>query len=179
MSTDAIVVLREDHKQVMALFRKFEGAGENALAQKGAIVKQIIELLTIHTYIESEVMYPQVDFRSSAAPATGSTHAAGSTSCRAGCTITRTCSTSCCRSTLKTVRSVPSILTMSSQGVLSPEPRRRRDSFLTAPPVAQRARERTDAGSRATEIRSWVKLVLRSSNSWSLSGRGQLLVLVR
>ncbi len=60
MSTDAIVVLKEDHKQVKALFRKFEGAGEKAHAQKGAIVKQIIELLTIHTYIENEVMYPQV-----------------------------------------------------------------------------------------------------------------------
>ena len=60
MSTDAIVVLKEDHKHVKALFRKFEGAGESAHAQKGAIVKQIIELLTIHTYIENEVMYPQV-----------------------------------------------------------------------------------------------------------------------
>src|SRR6478672_11307253 len=60
MSTDAIVVLKEDHKQVKALFRKFEAAGDNAHVQKGAIVKQIIELLTIHTYIENEVMYPQV-----------------------------------------------------------------------------------------------------------------------
>ena len=60
MSTDAIVLLKEDHKQVKALFRKFEGAGEDAHAQKGAIVEQIIELLTIHTYIENEVMYPQV-----------------------------------------------------------------------------------------------------------------------
>ena len=60
MSTDAIVLLKDDHKKVKALFRKFETAGDGAHTQKGAIVGQIIELLTIHTYIENEVMYPQV-----------------------------------------------------------------------------------------------------------------------
>jgi hemerythrin-like domain-containing protein len=60
MSTDAIVLLKEDHKQVKAMFRKFEAAGDGAHAQKGAIVDRIIELLTVHTYIENEVMYPQV-----------------------------------------------------------------------------------------------------------------------
>ncbi len=29
-------------------------------ARKGTIVKRVIELLTVHTYIENEVMYPQV-----------------------------------------------------------------------------------------------------------------------
>lgn len=60
MPTDAIVLLKDDHKKVKVLFRKFEAAGAGAHAQKGAIVGQIIELLTIHTYIENEVMYPQV-----------------------------------------------------------------------------------------------------------------------
>jgi hemerythrin-like domain-containing protein len=60
MSTDAIVVLKEDHKAVKALFREFEAAGESATKRKGELVKKIIELLTVHTYIENECMYPRV-----------------------------------------------------------------------------------------------------------------------
>jgi hemerythrin superfamily protein len=60
MSTDAIVVLKADHKEVKALFRQFEKAGDDATKTKGALVKQILELLTVHTYIENEVMYPEV-----------------------------------------------------------------------------------------------------------------------
>jgi hemerythrin-like domain-containing protein len=60
MSTDAIVLLKNDHKQVRKLFRDFEKAGENADVTKGKIVDKIIELLTVHTYIENEVMYPRV-----------------------------------------------------------------------------------------------------------------------
>ena len=60
MSHDAIVLLKEDHKQVRKLFRDFESAGEDATERKGALVEKIIELLTQHTYIENEVMYPRV-----------------------------------------------------------------------------------------------------------------------
>jgi hemerythrin-like domain-containing protein len=60
MSTDAIVVLKEEHQQIRKAFRAFEAAGENALVRKGTLVDRIIELLTIHTYIENEVMYPRV-----------------------------------------------------------------------------------------------------------------------
>ena len=59
MSNDAIVILREDHKAVRALFREFENSSTTK-ARKGAIVKKVIELLTAHTYIENEVMYPAV-----------------------------------------------------------------------------------------------------------------------
>ena len=59
MSTDAIVLLREDHKQIRALFREFQSP-KTTDARKGTIVEQIIEALTVHTYIENEVMYPQV-----------------------------------------------------------------------------------------------------------------------
>lgn len=59
MSQDAIVMLKEDHKEVRALFREFQKAGTTA-ARKGKLVQQIIELLTVHTFIENEVMYPQV-----------------------------------------------------------------------------------------------------------------------
>ncbi|GAB2679500.1 hemerythrin domain-containing protein [Nocardia goodfellowii] len=60
MSTDAIVLLREDHKEVRKLFRDFEKAGAGAHKVKGQLVDKIIELLTVHTYIENECMYPEV-----------------------------------------------------------------------------------------------------------------------
>ena len=60
MSTDAIVLLKQDHKEILKAFRDFENAGEKATAKKGKLVDKIIELLTVHTYIENEVMYPRV-----------------------------------------------------------------------------------------------------------------------
>jgi hemerythrin superfamily protein len=59
VSNDAIVILRDDHKEVRALFREFERP-TTSRARKGTIVKKVIQLLTMHTYIENEVMYPQV-----------------------------------------------------------------------------------------------------------------------
>src|SRR4051812_25145474 len=60
MSTDAIVLLKDDHKEIKKTFDAFEKAGENAHAGKGRLVNKMIELLTVHTYIENEVMYPRV-----------------------------------------------------------------------------------------------------------------------
>lgn len=60
MSTDAIVLLKADHKGIKALFKQFEKAGETATTTKGTVVRKMIELLTVHTYIENEVMYPEV-----------------------------------------------------------------------------------------------------------------------
>ena len=57
MSTDAIVLLRNDHTEVRKLFREFQKP-QTTDARKGAIVTKVIELLTAHTYIENEVMYP-------------------------------------------------------------------------------------------------------------------------
>ncbi|GAA5088981.1 hemerythrin domain-containing protein [Nocardia iowensis] len=60
MSTDAIVLLREDHKAIRKLFRDFEKAGDTAKATKARVVEKIIEALTVHTYLENECMYPEV-----------------------------------------------------------------------------------------------------------------------
>ena len=60
MSSDAIVILKADHKEIRNLFRKFQAAGDKAVKTKEKIAGQIIELLTVHTYIENEVMYPEV-----------------------------------------------------------------------------------------------------------------------
>jgi hemerythrin superfamily protein len=59
MSQDAIVMLKADHKEVRALFREFQKASTTK-ARKGELVQQIIELLTVHTFVENEVMYPRV-----------------------------------------------------------------------------------------------------------------------
>jgi hemerythrin superfamily protein len=59
-STDAIVHLKDDHKEIRRLFREFEKAGDDAHQTQGRLVDQMIELLTVHTYIENEVMYPRV-----------------------------------------------------------------------------------------------------------------------
>ena len=60
MSTDAIVLLKNDHKEIRRAFRAFEKAGEGAYVAKGKLVDKMIELLTVHTYIENEIMYPRV-----------------------------------------------------------------------------------------------------------------------
>jgi hemerythrin superfamily protein len=60
VSTDAIVILKEDHSRVRKLFKEFEQAGPRATTTKGNVVKRIIEELTAHTYLENEVMYPRV-----------------------------------------------------------------------------------------------------------------------
>ncbi len=60
MSTDAIVLLKDDHKELRKVFRDFEKAGDQAKATKGKLADKMIELLTVHTYLENEVMYPRV-----------------------------------------------------------------------------------------------------------------------
>ena len=60
MSDDAIVMLKEDHQEIRRAFRAFEGTDATDTAGKGRLVDRIIELLTIHTYIENVVMYPRV-----------------------------------------------------------------------------------------------------------------------
>ena len=45
MSSDAIVVLKADHKEIRGLFRKYHAAGDKAAKTKAKIVGQIIERL--------------------------------------------------------------------------------------------------------------------------------------
>ncbi|TSD99486.1 hemerythrin domain-containing protein [Skermania sp. ID1734] len=60
MSTDAIVLLKDDHKEIRRLFREFGKAGPDAKKEKQRLVDQIIKALTVHTYLENECMYPRV-----------------------------------------------------------------------------------------------------------------------
>jgi hemerythrin superfamily protein len=59
MATDAIVLLKDDHKRMRGLFREFRAASDTAYATKDRLATKILEELTVHTYIENECMYPQ------------------------------------------------------------------------------------------------------------------------
>ncbi len=54
--TDAIALLKADHRKVEELFEQFEGARSSASKQK--IADQICTELKIHTMIEEEIFYP-------------------------------------------------------------------------------------------------------------------------
>jgi hemerythrin-like domain-containing protein len=60
MTTDAIVLLREDHKKIKEVFREFERSKDASGAKRRRLVRQMIQLLVEHTHIENEVMYPRV-----------------------------------------------------------------------------------------------------------------------
>ena len=55
---DAIVLLKDDHKTVEGLFKKFEQAGEKAYAEKRRIVDKFTKELVTHAHIEEELFYP-------------------------------------------------------------------------------------------------------------------------
>jgi hemerythrin superfamily protein len=55
---DAITLLKNDHKAVEALFKRFEKAGDGALVEKRAVVDKIIEELSIHAAVEEQLFYP-------------------------------------------------------------------------------------------------------------------------
>jgi hypothetical protein len=53
-TTDAIALLKADHRKVEELFEKYE----TARGRKAEIAKQICMELTVHTIIEEEIFYP-------------------------------------------------------------------------------------------------------------------------
>jgi hemerythrin-like domain-containing protein len=59
-SSDAIALLKQDHREVEQLFKRFEKAGENAHRTKGALVASMIEALSRHAAIEELVFYPAI-----------------------------------------------------------------------------------------------------------------------
>lgn len=56
--TDAIALLKADHRKVEDLFEKFDQARRSD--QKARIVDQIVTELKVHTMIEEEIFYPAV-----------------------------------------------------------------------------------------------------------------------
>jgi hemerythrin superfamily protein len=55
---DAIMLLKQDHKTVEGLFRRFEQAGDRAYTTKRRLVDKMIEELSVHSSIEETVFYP-------------------------------------------------------------------------------------------------------------------------
>ena len=58
MAVDAITLLKNDHKTVERLFKRFEKAEEDR--EKQQIVDEIIRELSIHAAIEEQVFYPAI-----------------------------------------------------------------------------------------------------------------------
>jgi hemerythrin superfamily protein len=54
--TDAIALLKADHRKVEGLFEQFEKAGGSASKEK--LARQICTELKVHTMIEEEIFYP-------------------------------------------------------------------------------------------------------------------------
>ncbi|MDQ1478482.1 MAG: hypothetical protein QOE62_3711 [Actinomycetota bacterium] len=59
-ATDAIALLKSDHREVEQLFKRFEKAGSGAHRVKGQLVASMIEALSRHAEIEELVFYPAV-----------------------------------------------------------------------------------------------------------------------
>lgn len=56
---DAMVVLREDHKRVGALFKQYERTKDDlSSAEKSALAGEICRELTVHATLEEEILYP-------------------------------------------------------------------------------------------------------------------------
>lgn len=59
-STDAIALLKEDHREVERLFKKFEGLGPKAHKSRESTVAKMIESLSVHAAIEEQAFYPRL-----------------------------------------------------------------------------------------------------------------------
>jgi hemerythrin superfamily protein len=57
---DAISLLKDDHRTVERLFKRFEKTGDRALVDRRRIVNEIIRELSIHAEIEETIFYPAV-----------------------------------------------------------------------------------------------------------------------
>ncbi|GAA3506918.1 hemerythrin domain-containing protein [Streptomyces showdoensis] len=55
---DAIVLLREDHKTVEKLFKRFEKTSDDDTAERRRIADEVIEEPTVHAWIEEKFFYP-------------------------------------------------------------------------------------------------------------------------
>jgi hemerythrin-like domain-containing protein len=55
---DAITMLKDDHRTVEKLFKRFEEAGDRAYVEKRKLVDGMIEELSIHAAVEEQLFYP-------------------------------------------------------------------------------------------------------------------------
>ena len=55
---DAITLLKDDHRTVERLFKRFEKAGDRAHVEKRQVVDRIVEELSRHAAVEEQLFYP-------------------------------------------------------------------------------------------------------------------------
>jgi len=55
---DAITLLKNDHKTVEQLFKRYEQAGDQAFVEKRRLVDRMIEELSAHAAVEEQLFYP-------------------------------------------------------------------------------------------------------------------------
>jgi hemerythrin superfamily protein len=60
MPQDAITLLTAQHKEVHAMFEKFENMTDRAKVSKKKLADEICSALIMHTTIEEEILYPAV-----------------------------------------------------------------------------------------------------------------------
>lgn len=57
---DAIKLLKDQHDEVKAMFKEYDGLGDRARISKKKLAEKICEQLTMHTMIEEEIFYPAI-----------------------------------------------------------------------------------------------------------------------
>ncbi|MDQ1396317.1 MAG: hypothetical protein QOG64_1576 [Acidimicrobiaceae bacterium] len=57
---NALILLKQDHGNVEALFERFEHLSDEDVAEKRHVADKIIEHLSVHASIEEQVFYPAV-----------------------------------------------------------------------------------------------------------------------
>lgn len=55
---NALQLLKQDHRTVKALFKRYEKAGDEAIKLKSELAKRIVRELSIHAAIEEQLLYP-------------------------------------------------------------------------------------------------------------------------
>lgn len=60
MSSDAIVLLKQEHKELQRLFKEYRALGADRTEARGDLALHIVHDLTVHSYLVDEVLYPQV-----------------------------------------------------------------------------------------------------------------------
>lgn len=57
---NAIELLKQDHKEVEAMFKSYDNLTDRSKSSKKALADQICDALLVHTQIEEEIFYPAV-----------------------------------------------------------------------------------------------------------------------
>jgi hypothetical protein len=61
---NAIELLKADHHEIRELFKEYEGAGEKAYKTKKFLAETVCSAITIHTILEEEIFYREIDLLS-------------------------------------------------------------------------------------------------------------------